>query len=89
MSGRVQAVVMVVLLMFILFGGFYLNAHNSPPEFIWVPYLSYVRFAFETGVVNEFQGKTLVCPAPPAFCQFPTYALGKNTLPFRCTVLPS
>jgi hypothetical protein len=38
---------LLVLILFIMFSGFYLNASNTPPYFIWVAPISYVRYAFE------------------------------------------
>eukprot|EP01127_Copromyxa_protea_P017691 TRINITY_DN5431_c0_g1_i1.p1 TRINITY_DN5431_c0_g1~~TRINITY_DN5431_c0_g1_i1.p1 ORF type:complete len:641 (-),score=112.28 TRINITY_DN5431_c0_g1_i1:49-1971(-) len=74
---------MVIPLM--LFAGFYLNSDNTPPYFIWVEYISFMKYAFRCVARNEFSGQTFYCTdqeraASGGVCQFLT---GEEWLKFR------
>jgi ATP-binding cassette, subfamily G (WHITE), eye pigment precursor transporter len=51
----------VIITILMLFGGFYLNAANIDPWFIWIYFISLFRYGFEAMVVNEFTGQTFNC----------------------------
>eukprot|EP01041_Mallomonas_annulata_P000442 gene442-792_t len=50
-----------VLIIFILFSGFYINLHSLPPGSDWVSYISFVKWAFESLAINEFSGASFEC----------------------------
>ncbi|XP_042010868.1 ABC transporter G family member 7-like isoform X2 [Salvia splendens] len=41
---------------FIVFGGYYVNAENTPIIFRWIPRVSLIRWAFQGLCINEFSG---------------------------------
>jgi len=45
-----------VMLMWIIFGGYYVNAANIPGALKWLPRASLIRHAFEALCINEFKG---------------------------------
>ena len=45
-----------VMVMFIVFGGYYVNAENVPPAFRWITKCSLIKHAFAGLCVNEFEG---------------------------------
>ena len=47
------ALVPVTILPFMLFSGFFLNSKNVPPYFIWIEYISFVKYGFRAVVLNE------------------------------------
>ncbi len=51
-----------VLIVLILFGGFYINNASLPPGSEWVVYLSVIYWGFQGLVINEFQGEVFDCP---------------------------
>lgn len=46
----------LLVLVFTLFGGFFLSRHHVPWPITWLVQLSYVRYAFEALLINEFHG---------------------------------
>jgi len=46
----------VLVIPFMLFGGFFLNAASVPVYFIWLQYLSYFKYSYEAMVINEWRG---------------------------------
>ena len=56
-----QQVSTLILIVFVLFGGFYQNADNVAVYFVWVPYISFIRWGFEALVHNEFTGLVFTC----------------------------
>jgi len=56
-----SALAPILMIFFLLYSGFYVNNSSVPPEFIWVPYISFVRWGFEALVLNEFSGLELYC----------------------------
>ncbi|XP_073144898.1 ABC transporter G family member 7 isoform X2 [Henckelia pumila] len=42
--------------LFIVFGGYYVNAENTPIIFRWIPRVSLIRWAFQGLCINEFSG---------------------------------
>ncbi|KAL4301667.1 hypothetical protein GQ457_10G029600 [Hibiscus cannabinus] len=45
-----------LMTVFIVFGGYYVNADNTPIIFRWIPRASLIRWAFQGLCVNEFTG---------------------------------
>ncbi|XP_043699107.1 ABC transporter G family member 7 [Telopea speciosissima] len=43
-----------LMTVFIVFGGYYVNADNTPVIFRWIPRVSLIRWAFEGLCINEF-----------------------------------
>ncbi|GLT35031.1 hypothetical protein SLA2020_095160 [Shorea laevis] len=45
-----------LMTVFIVFGGYYINADNTPIVFRWIPRVSLIRWAFQGLCINEFTG---------------------------------
>ncbi|KAA8532599.1 hypothetical protein F0562_032585 [Nyssa sinensis] len=45
-----------LMTVFIVFGGYYVNAENTPIVFRWIPRVSLIRWAFQGLCINEFNG---------------------------------
>lgn len=45
----------------LIFGGFYINLNSIPIVANWFPYMSLVRWGFEALCINEFKGETFTC----------------------------
>ncbi|KAK9116165.1 hypothetical protein Sjap_015112 [Stephania japonica] len=45
-----------LMTVFIVFGGYYVNADNTPVIFRWIPKVSLIRWAFQGLCINEFRG---------------------------------
>ncbi|GJU23471.1 ABC transporter G family member 7 isoform X1 [Tanacetum coccineum] len=45
-----------LMTVFIVFGGYYVNADNTPIIFRWIPRVSLIRWAFQGLCINEFKG---------------------------------
>ncbi|KAJ9708355.1 hypothetical protein PVL29_000412 [Vitis rotundifolia] len=45
-----------LMTVFIVFGGYYVNAENTPIIFRWIPRISLIRWAFQGLCINEFSG---------------------------------
>lgn len=45
-----------LMTVFIVFGGYYMNAENTPVVFCWIPQVSLIRWAFQGLCINEFSG---------------------------------
>jgi ABC-type multidrug transport system permease subunit len=43
----------IVLIPFIIFSGYFINSDNVPPYFIWIEYISFIKYGFHALVVNE------------------------------------
>jgi len=44
-----------------IFSGFYLNSKNTPKYFIWIEYLSFLKYGFRALMNNEFKGESYHC----------------------------
>ena len=67
-----QAFAPIVVVLMILFGGFYINVDSLPVWLAWLQYLSIMRWAFMGLAVNEFTGATFSCSGRSldfSFCQ--------------------
>jgi len=56
-----QAAAPIVVVLMILFGGFYINVDSLPDALAWIQYLSIMRWAFMGLAVNQFKGETFSC----------------------------
>merc|ERR1711862_422535 len=56
-----NAVAPLFIIIFFLFSGFYLNAESIPVWFIWLEVFSYIKYAYEIVVVNEFTDLQFKC----------------------------
>lgn len=45
-----------LMTVFLVFGGYYVNAENTPIIFRWIPRVSLIRWAFQGLCINEFSG---------------------------------
>mmetsp|Transcript_19242 Transcript_19242/g.58081 ORF Transcript_19242/g.58081 Transcript_19242/m.58081 type:complete len:689 (-) Transcript_19242:421-2487(-) len=45
-----------IMVIFIVFGGVYVNADNVPKALKWLPNISMIKYCFEALCVNEFEG---------------------------------
>ncbi|CAI9096728.1 OLC1v1032940C6 [Oldenlandia corymbosa var. corymbosa] len=45
-----------LMTVFLVFGGYYVNAENTPIVFRWIPRVSLIRWAFQGLCINEFKG---------------------------------
>ena len=52
-----------VMVVFIVFGGYYVNAENVPSVLRWLPRTSLIKQAFEALCVNEFRGTSFEADA--------------------------
>ncbi|TYK09164.1 ABC transporter G family member 7 isoform X1 [Cucumis melo var. makuwa] len=50
-----------LMTVFIVFGGYYVNADNTPIIFRWIPSVSLIRWAFQGLCINEFKGLQFDC----------------------------
>lgn len=55
-SEAAMAVGPSLMTVFIVFGGYYVNADNTPLIFRWIPRVSLIRWAFQGLCINEFRG---------------------------------
>ena len=59
-----------MLIIALLFGGFFLNVDSLPIVANWIPYLSLLKWTFEALAINEFSGATFDCTnGPPTACE--------------------
>jgi ABC-type multidrug transport system ATPase subunit/ABC-type multidrug transport system permease subunit len=56
-----SAIVIPIVIIPLIFGGFYINLDSLPIVANWVPYASFLRWAFQALIINEFQGETFNC----------------------------
>jgi len=52
----------------LIFGGFYINIKTLPIVANWLPYVSFLKWAFEAFCINEFSGETYPCPVGQQGC---------------------
>jgi len=55
-----------IIIICILFGGFYVNSKTIPQGAAWVSYISPIYWTFSGLVLNEFSGEQFLCPPTPA-----------------------
>jgi ABC-type multidrug transport system ATPase subunit/ABC-type multidrug transport system permease subunit len=74
-----NALAPLVTIIFLLTGGFYINADSIPNFLIWLYWISIFHYSYEAAFLNEFQGQTYVCPPAPEVCQ---YTNGQDVINF-------
>jgi ABC-type multidrug transport system permease subunit len=47
------SLVPIIIMPFMIFSGYFVNRKNTPPWFIWVEWISFIRYAFEGVIINE------------------------------------
>jgi hypothetical protein len=50
----------IVTVIYLLFGGFYLNQRSFPPYYIWAKYISLFRYSFEILCRSQFESLTFL-----------------------------
>ena len=50
-----------VLIILLLFGGFYVNSSTLPPGSEWIPYINFLSWGYRGLILNEFQGLAFNC----------------------------
>lgn len=58
MAGQIAPAVVVL---FLMFSGYFLNEASIPAWIGWIKYISFIRYAFQALCVNEFSGGTFTC----------------------------
>jgi hypothetical protein len=61
-----SAVGVPLVILSILFGGFYISVDSLPIVANWVPYITTFRWAYQALCINEFKGLRFGCDAPSA-----------------------
>mmetsp|Transcript_10082 Transcript_10082/g.15181 ORF Transcript_10082/g.15181 Transcript_10082/m.15181 type:complete len:661 (+) Transcript_10082:84-2066(+) len=56
-----QSFSFVLVLLIMLFGGFYVNNDNIPYGLNWIKYLSFLYWGYGALIVNEFEGREYPC----------------------------
>jgi len=59
-----QILAPISLVLFMLFGGFFLNSDNIPIYYIWLKYMSFFKYVYEVLMYNEMQGLQFDCSDP-------------------------
>jgi ABC-type multidrug transport system permease subunit len=92
----------IIMVIFLLFGGFYITSQTIPPYFTWIQWLSFVKYGFAALMQNEFTGLVLtctkeqetnvngsmICPITSGEQVLTLYGLtGNDTLPFGYNIL--
>jgi len=72
----------VTLVIFLLFGGFYVNNASIPNYYIWLKYISFFRYGFSILTYNEFSGLNFTCPTNDPNCVL-LYPTGESFLQFN------
>jgi ATP-binding cassette, subfamily G (WHITE), eye pigment precursor transporter len=63
----------VVLLPFMIFGGFLINVNDIPKYFYWLSYISFFKYGFEALATAHFEGLPMSCSdAIGPICKYPT-----------------
>jgi ABC-type multidrug transport system ATPase subunit/ABC-type multidrug transport system permease subunit len=50
----------IVTVIYLLFGGFYLNQRSFPVYYIWAKYISFFRYSFEILCRSQFEGQNFI-----------------------------
>lgn len=58
----------VVTVLFFLFAGFFINANAIPSWWIWVYYISWMRYIYPAMMNNEFRGANFTCAPGTTSC---------------------
>jgi hypothetical protein len=57
-----------VVILLMLFGGFYINLESLPAGSKWMTYISMLKWAFQAFAINEFKGEKFTCTASDPSC---------------------
>ena len=66
-----NAIAAMIILPFILMGGFFLQDQQPPVYLIWLKEMSMFNWGFKLVVLDQFYGKTFECSPPPLLCPYP------------------
>jgi len=70
-SGAIATAVSPALILpFVIFSGFFINNSSTPVYFIWIPYISFVNYAFRIVVTQVFKDQTFTCDSSDP-CTYP------------------
>ena len=58
-----------IVIVLLLFGGFYINIESLPLGSRWVCYISLLKWAFQALAINEFKGEHFTCKESDLSCQ--------------------
>jgi len=64
-------VMLIVMLLFIVYSGFYRNLSTGDSYLSWIAYISNARWVLEILLINEFKDLPLNCPTDGSACAFP------------------
>uniref|UniRef100_A0A6B2L0A8 ABC transporter domain-containing protein n=1 Tax=Arcella intermedia TaxID=1963864 RepID=A0A6B2L0A8_9EUKA len=84
----------LVLVLFMIFGGFFLNADNIPSYYVWLKYLSFFKWTYEVLLVNEMKGLHFTCTGsqgciPTGDLQLLIMGMGDVNIPINLAILAS
>lgn len=63
-----QTIAPIVVVLFSLFGGFYVNIDSVPIYYVWLGSIAFQKYVFEVMAVNEFTGLTFSCDGGDPAC---------------------
>ena len=78
-----NAISAMLLMPFVLLGGFYLQGQGPPAFLIWLKEMSMFNWGFKLMVIDQFSGKTFECPPAPEPCNFPNGDAVRFIHPFQ------
>lgn len=55
------AVAPLIVILFFLFSGFFINLNDVPGWLVWFPYISFFRYMIEAAVINAFKDVHFTC----------------------------
>ncbi|KAK5576017.1 hypothetical protein RB653_007155 [Dictyostelium firmibasis] len=55
------AVAPLIVILFFLFSGFFINLNDVPGWLVWFPYISFFRYMIEAAVINAFRDVQFTC----------------------------
>lgn len=56
-----MALVPILVIPFMVLGGFFVNSNNIPKYLIWIEYVSMFKYGFQAAVLNEFDSVNFSC----------------------------
>eukprot|EP00164_Ancoracysta_twista_P017105 GFYU01029007.1.p1 GENE.GFYU01029007.1~~GFYU01029007.1.p1 ORF type:complete len:165 (-),score=42.70 GFYU01029007.1:228-722(-) len=78
-----NAISAIVIVLQMLFGGFFSNIATIPVWLRWLQWVSVFKYGFEVLAINEFDGLTFDCPPAPEVCQVPDGDVALKNLGFN------
>jgi len=58
----------MLIIPFVIYGGFFLNKHTAPDYFVWIQYISFFFYGMEILSTNEFSGLKFTCKNGTTTC---------------------